>query len=715
MLARPVARLFVELCRHRLLSRQRVSALDFVVSNLGFHVIDLDDNLVNQLAFLGLSVKFIPATSLVLSPSCLLLSESDFSDFPQHFSPASLSLSAFRPIGRTLAMIAPRGHWRARNLLQTYVASVMTTARRAVLSLAFDGPPPVRNLSLGQSSFATTDIKNQAALSRVPPDLLALSANTSDAWQFVSRIVSRHIKRTTLLSGNISRSCADSLRLLRRQSEIVIKPADKNLGLTACSRTWYLSQVDSHLADRDVYLPLSENDARAAYGRVGAEIRNFCVTFKLPDKLSSFLCSCIVPDVERLSHGFARFYVLPKLHKSPVSSRPIVAAHSFVTTPLSRLCAALLQDLVDPNVVLQDSRALIRFLLSLDVRVPSKRVDEDGQPRRFCLVTFDVNSLYPSMTHVHKQDLFTAICARQTFRVNDTELPSNALCRACELVLANMLIRFGNRYYKQVRGTAMGTPLAPQYANISVGSRLRRVAATCPAPIVFIKSFIDDGIALLFASDRENELFLNTVKRTLDISISSSVGESVEFLDLHLTVDAHSGRIVWRTHQKLLNAYLYLPFSSRHPFHQRVSFVFGEFVRYARTCSSFAAYANICGLFLRRLHARGFSAQLLVRLVLGCFARQLTLCDAIIAATCRPSSPLLLAWKRGQQQVVSPTAKPSTQPTKLGISLPFVSQRLAPVERALANELSATSGVPIRVVSSTLPSFGKLLSGEPQP
>ena len=44
--------------------------------------------------------------------------------------------------------------------------------------------------------------------------------------------------------------------------------------------------------------------------------------------------------------------------------------------------------------------------------------------------------------------------------------PSQVLKRLIKLVLENNAFRFGSQVYSQIKGTCMGTPMAPNYANL---------------------------------------------------------------------------------------------------------------------------------------------------------------------------------------------------------------------------------------------------------
>jgi hypothetical protein len=72
----------------------------------------------------------------------------------------------------------------------------------------------------------------------------------------------------------------------------------------------------------------------------------------------------------------------------------------------------------------------------------------------------------------------------------------------------------------------------------------------------------------------------------------------VEFLDLviikDMRVEGEKVPIYVRTHQKVMNKYLYLPFSSHHPFHVFKGMIKGELIRYVKTNTYEADYLCYC-------------------------------------------------------------------------------------------------------------------------
>src|SRR5690606_41338463 len=69
---------------------------------------------------------------------------------------------------------------------------------------------------------------------------------------------------------------------------------------------------------------------------------------------------------------------------------------------------------------------------------------------------------------------------------------------ALELILNNNYFEFNNKYYLQINGTAMGTRVAPSFANIFMGRLEKSFLETQLKPLVYLRFIIwQHGISQL--------------------------------------------------------------------------------------------------------------------------------------------------------------------------------------------------------------------------
>ena len=158
---------------------------------------------------------------------------------------------------------------------------------------------------------------------------------------------------------------------------------------------------------------------------------------------------------------FARFYLLPKIHKRlhNVPGRPVISNCGFYTENISSFLDHHLQPIVQKvNSFIKDTNHFLWKIKSL------------GQhPEGAILCTVDVVGLYPNIPHEEGlASLRKFLDARMEKKVT-----TEALLELTEIVLKN-IFQFSSTL-KELRGTAIGIKFAPPYAIIFVADLEERV------------------------------------------------------------------------------------------------------------------------------------------------------------------------------------------------------------------------------------------------
>ena len=118
-----------------------------------------------------------------------------------------------------------------------------------------------------------------------------------------------------------STALARTLDALCHDANIIVKPADKNLGLTLISKEWYIAECERQLTDTSTY------ERVHSVSLLGIQRRMLGVIATLDGGIPPNEHKWLTRETERLSQ-LPQFYIMPKLHKDPVKGRPIVACHS---------------------------------------------------------------------------------------------------------------------------------------------------------------------------------------------------------------------------------------------------------------------------------------------------------------------------------------------------------------------------------------------------
>jgi hypothetical protein len=147
------------------------------------------------------------------------------------------------------------------------------------------------------------------------------------------------------------------------------------------------------------------------------------------------------------------FYLLPKVHKLPTISRehlhllkgrPIAACHSWVTNAMSVWLADVLNTTCFEQCadVLPDSKTLVQLLETTTVS------------RDAYLVTFDVESTVSQ----HRQPAAISACADTAAL---SRFHGGVETDMLTFVMQHGFCQFNGQFYQQIKGTVMGTPVAP--------------------------------------------------------------------------------------------------------------------------------------------------------------------------------------------------------------------------------------------------------------
>ena len=180
------------------------------------------------------------------------------------------------------------------------------------------------------------------------------------------------------------------------------------------------------------------------------------------------------------------------------------------------------------------------------------------------LLTLDVSALY---TNIPNEEGTMALRALRIARPTNSQPNNLSLVKLLAQVLSLNNFQFDGKDYFQVGGTAMGTRVAPSYANIFMSDfeekhiysyELQTRAWYCY--IFCIWQYGEDEL-------KRFTNHLNSVHSTIKFTIKKS-RTAVTFLDTTVSLENN-----------------YLPFHSAHPYHCKKGLPYGQYLRIRRICS----------------------------------------------------------------------------------------------------------------------------------
>ena len=404
------------------------------------------------------------------------------------------------------------------------------------------------------------------------------------------------------------------IRCLVESTSITCKPADKNLGLVLVDTDWYVEELRRMLSDRVTYSIVTGSHPSPATSKLqdGLHMELQKLARKHESTIKSYDPEHAELIMKFLQHRITKsgdnaaviptIYGIIKVHKPKLSMRPIVPCTRSITTPASVVVDELLQRVLhDAKIswIVKDTKSLIVELESCVLPT------QDG-----VFVTADVVTLY---TNIDTDDGLATI---DEF-LRELQIPANLhklIMDLLRFVMRNSFLTFRGTLFKQIDGTAMGTACAPIYANIYVYMKERKIIADLAGAIRLYRRFLDDIFAFI-AADKVEEFKarMNQMHPKLKFDFVTHSTEAV-FLDLaiHKGKRFHEASVFdLRVHQKAMNLYLYIPWTSFHTDAAKKSFIHTELMRYVRNSSDREDYLRLKRVFYGRLRERGYPQSFL--------------------------------------------------------------------------------------------------------
>ena len=179
------------------------------------------------------------------------------------------------------------------------------------------------------------------------------------------------------------------------------------------------------------------------------------------------------------------------VHKTPHKLRPVISKAGNELETLSKWLDAQLQRVVHlcPGY-LRDNWELLRLLR-----------DMKPLPRNSFFVTADAESMYSNIDTDHGLETIEKWLTLHKQNLPDN-YPTETVIHGLAIVMKNNVFAFGNTYWLQLRGTAMGTSVACMYATVYY-SCFEETAINnesidfTSARIIFNKRYIDDAIFIV--------------------------------------------------------------------------------------------------------------------------------------------------------------------------------------------------------------------------
>ncbi|XP_018362906.1 PREDICTED: uncharacterized protein LOC108761070 [Trachymyrmex cornetzi] len=219
---------------------------------------------------------------------------------------------------------------------------------------------------------------------------------------------------------------------------------DKGNVVVALDKQDYMNKMEQLFSDQDTYQILKRNPVNKTLTELKSLLRVWKQNGFVPDGTYYNLNSSIAT--------LPRVYGLPKIHKPGHPLRVIVSS---IGSPLHNL-ASYLHSIIKKSLSSVDSGVKNSFTLI-------KNIEGMRVPDEASLVSLDVVSLF---TNIPVDLVLDGISKRWHLIECNTEIPKVEFFKALTLVLNSSFFTFNDKFYRQIFGVPMGSPLSPISADI---------------------------------------------------------------------------------------------------------------------------------------------------------------------------------------------------------------------------------------------------------
>ena len=347
----------------------------------------------------------------------------------------------------------------------------------------------------------------------------------------------------------------------------MISKADKGNTTVVMDKTDYDKRLLTMLEDNTTYQKLQKDPTPNTEKTVNKFVSQLVADNKIT-KIQSYRL--------KSSNGRAPvLYGLPKLHKENTPLRPIVSFTGSPTYNLSKDLARILSELTgksDHHV--RNSKDFAKFITSITI-------NDDEQ-----MVSFDVVSLFTKIPTGLAVEIAKSRLEALDNLEEITSWSVENICKGLQICLNATDLTFRGKHYKQIFGTAMGSPVSIVIANLIMEDVEKRALSTFHSPPKVWKRYVDDTFVIIHKNSVEDFLdHLNTIENSIKFTIEKEADHTLPFLDTLVRRNQH-GKFSTSVYRKPTNSNRYLNFRSDHPLEHKQSVVRSLIDRANALCST---------------------------------------------------------------------------------------------------------------------------------
>ena len=329
---------------------------------------------------------------------------------------------------------------------------------------------------------------------------------------------------------NISKLEHKAFLELLEIENLIIQKADKGNVIVIIDKNTYVSKMNNILSDESKFV-------KVEFGKRNKELdylldsQHEIVTFLKELRDSGVINNYVFDQLKPSGSQPGVLYGLCKVHKGVGKDddtppfRPILSAINTPSYNIAKYLVPMLADLTKNNYVCKDS-----FEFAKNVR--------EQNPNLF-MASFDIDALFTNLP----LDETIEICVKKRFgrKKKYSGFSRIQFKKLLSLAVKNSFFLFGDNYYEQVDGIAMGSPLGPTLANIFLCHWEEIWISKCPTQFrpEYYNRFMDDTFLLFSSEDHVLKFhkYINSRHKNMKFTYEVENHDKLAFLDVLVTRD----------------------------------------------------------------------------------------------------------------------------------------------------------------------------------